>query len=73
MKLATVFSNTLLYITPLVAASDLSFVQIPKFPGHYSSVSTFLLLRPTLPILFEETITQNYKFHAVIARSTKAF
>ena len=42
VKLANVFNNTLLYITP-VAASDLSFVQIPKFPGHYSSVSTIFV------------------------------
>ena len=40
VKLAKVFNNTLLNITPSMAASDLSFVQIPTFPGHYSSVST---------------------------------
>ena len=35
-----IFKNTLFYRTPPVAASDLSFVQIPKFQGPYSSVST---------------------------------
>ena len=67
VKLVKFLRTPFSYRTLPVAASDLSFVQIPKLQGPCSSVST-VFVTLALRILFKETITRTIS--SVIARST---
>ena len=42
-EISEIFKNTHFYRAPLVATSDLSFVQIPKFQAPYRSVSNVFI------------------------------
>ena len=69
VKLVKILRTPFSYRISPVAASDLSFVQIPKLQGPYSSVSTVFFTSCCSSYLFEETIAQTIS--SVIARITK--
>ena len=61
-EIGEIFKNTHFYRTPPIAASDLSFVQIPKFQEPYSSVSTVFVTSRYSSYFIWRNHYRNYKF-----------